>query len=98
MEKCKLLVSFAAAAEVVSANLKVNEMFLIKDDRLPSSKWALGRIIEVHPGTYGWVRVVSVRKATGLFKRNVTKISLLSIDDPQYDDGTEKEENPIQST
>lgn len=60
-------------------NLKVNEMVLVQDDRLPSSKWPLGRIIELHPGSDGLVRVVTVKTVTGTYKRNVTRISRLPI-------------------
>lgn len=60
-------------------NLEIGEMVLVQDDRLSSSKWPLGRIVAVHPGNDGFVRVVSVRTATGIYKRNVTKISRLPV-------------------
>lgn len=60
-------------------NLEIGEMVLVQDDRLSSSKWPLGRIVAVHPGNDGFVRVVSVRTATGIYKRNVIKISRLPV-------------------
>lgn len=61
-------------------NLKIGDMVLVQDDRLLSSRWPLGRVVNVHPGNDGLVRVVSVRTATGIYKRNVTKISRLPIE------------------
>lgn len=61
-------------------NIQVGELVLVKDDRYPSYKWALGRIERVHPGTDDLVRVVTVRTASGTYKRNITKISRLPID------------------
>lgn len=65
-----------------SRNLQINELVLIKDNRLPPSKWLLGRILEVHPGDDGLVRVVSVKCSNGTtMKRPVSKISSLPIID-----------------
>uniref|UniRef100_A0A1B0D848 DUF5641 domain-containing protein n=1 Tax=Phlebotomus papatasi TaxID=29031 RepID=A0A1B0D848_PHLPP len=41
------------------------------------SKWVLGRIETIHPGSDGKVRVVTVRTFKGLYKRPITKISRL---------------------
>lgn len=65
-----------------SRNLQINEMVIIKDNRLPPSKWLLGRILEVHPGDDGYVRVVTVKCSNGsTMKRPVSKISPLPIID-----------------
>lgn len=37
-------------------SLKIGALVLVKDERFPPSKWALGRIIDVHPGDDGLVR------------------------------------------
>lgn len=60
-------------------NLNIGELVLVQDDRSPSSKWPLGRIVDIHPGSDGCVRVVTVRTAHGTYKRNVTRISRLPI-------------------
>ena len=39
------------------------------------TKWFLGRIIELHPGNDGIVRVVTVRMAAGDYKRPVVKVA-----------------------
>lgn len=69
-------------------NLKIGELVLVRDDRFPSSKWPLARIINVHPGADGCVRVVTVKTSTGTYRRNITKISRLPIDyeDARADD------------
>ncbi|XP_017461956.1 PREDICTED: uncharacterized protein LOC108355303, partial [Rhagoletis zephyria] len=32
-------------------NLSVNELLLVKDERLPPNQWMLGRVVELHPGS-----------------------------------------------
>ena len=55
-------------------------MVLIKEDFLPCTKWLLGRITEVFPGSDNKVRVVNVRTQNGVFKRAVTKIAVLATE------------------
>ncbi|XP_071053585.1 uncharacterized protein [Onthophagus taurus] len=40
-------------------NLKENQLVVIKEDNLPTLKWAMGRIIKLHPGEDGIVRVAT---------------------------------------
>lgn len=60
-------------------NLQLNDLVLIRDDRLPPNEWLLGRIIELHPGADGLVRVVTLRTTTGIYKRSISKLCLLPI-------------------
>lgn len=53
------------------------DLVLIKDERFPPSKWPLARIIDVHPGLDGLVRVVTVKTATTTLKRPIVKLCLL---------------------
>lgn len=62
-----------------SENLKVNDVVLVRDERLPPSKWALARILATHPGSDGLVRVATIKTSTGEYKRPVAKLSLLPI-------------------
>lgn len=55
----------------------VGTLVLIKEETLPPLKWRLGRIITVHPGTDGIVRVATVRTACGNLKRPLTKLAAL---------------------
>ena len=47
-----------------SPNFKIGELVLIKDESLAPQKWKVGRIVEVHPGKDGKVRVAKVRATT----------------------------------
>ncbi|KAL0894301.1 hypothetical protein ABMA27_014299 [Loxostege sticticalis] len=61
-------------------NLKTGDIVVIHDANLPPGKWALGRIVELHPGKDNFVRVVSIKTKTNIIKRPITKISLLLTD------------------
>ncbi|XP_066600040.1 uncharacterized protein [Prorops nasuta] len=60
-------------------NYAVGQLVVIQDDRYPSAKWPLGRILETHPGKDGLVRVVTVKTATTILKRPIVKLSPLPI-------------------
>jgi len=60
-------------------NIEINDMVILKDENLPPLKWNMGRIIEIHPGKDGCVRVVTVKTAGGIFKRPIVKVCKLPI-------------------
>lgn len=64
-------------------NLKKDMLVLVKDERLPPTKWLLGRVLELHPGKDGLVRVVTLKCKDGTLKRPITKICVLPIEDNQ---------------
>ena len=41
------------------------------------TKWPLAKVIQTHTGKDGLVRVVTIKTATGTYKRPVIKIALL---------------------
>ncbi|XP_076660747.1 uncharacterized protein LOC143364135 [Halictus rubicundus] len=59
------------------ASLNIGDLTLVKSEITPPTKWPLARITNVHPGSDGHVRVVTVRIATSSLTRPVTKIVLL---------------------
>ncbi|XP_070170403.1 uncharacterized protein [Polyergus mexicanus] len=59
--------------------LKINELVLLKNNLAPPSKWELARILDVHPGSDGHVRVVTLRTAKTTLKRPITQICQLPI-------------------
>lgn len=63
------------------SKIKIGTMVLIKEDNTPPLQWKAGRIVELHPGTDGILRVVSVKTATGHLKRSLGKICILPIDE-----------------
>ncbi|XP_043461933.1 uncharacterized protein LOC122498316 [Leptopilina heterotoma] len=63
----------------VSVNFSPDQLVVIKDDRYPPSKWALGRVLEVHPGKDGLVRVVTVKTSTTTLRRHKARLSPLFL-------------------
>lgn len=60
-------------------SLKLNDLVLIKGNRLPPLKWALGRIQHLYPDKDGTVRVADVRTSKGTVKRSFAKLCPLPI-------------------
>ena len=61
-------------------NLKVNDIVLLREDNVPPLYWPRARILEIHPGQDGKVRVVTLKTAVGTFTRSIAKISPLPYD------------------
>lgn len=61
----------------VHRNFQLNDLVIIKEDNLPSSRWKLGRIIGTLPGLDGLVRSVELKTATGILKRPIVKLAFL---------------------
>ncbi|XP_058449236.1 uncharacterized protein LOC131429202 [Malaya genurostris] len=60
-----------------AVKVDVNRLVVIADTNQPPMRWKLGRIVELHPGKDGVVRVVTVKTATGSLTRPVEKLCLL---------------------
>ncbi|XP_066589335.1 uncharacterized protein [Prorops nasuta] len=60
-------------------NYAVGQMVVVRDDRFPPAKWPLGRVLEIHPGDDGLVRVVTVRTASSIMKRPIVRLSPLPL-------------------
>jgi len=60
-----------------SRNIQVDDVVVLQMENTFPTKWPLARVIEVHPGKDGLVRVVTVKTATGTYKRPVTKLAVL---------------------
>ncbi|XP_059618014.1 uncharacterized protein LOC132262687 [Phlebotomus argentipes] len=73
-------------------NLAIGDLVLIKIDNLRSFVWSMGRVTEIHPGSDGVVRVVTVRTSSGLTKRAVNKLAKLPLQDELKGD-SQPEEN-----
>lgn len=61
-------------------NIKVGQLALIKEDRLPPANWHIGRIEAVYPGKDNLVRVVDIRTTGNTYTRPITKICVLPIE------------------
>lgn len=58
----------------------IGQIVLIKNDLLPPGKWALGRVLEKHPGDDGVTRVYSVKSGNSVVKRSISKLCYLPVD------------------
>ncbi|GFX06941.1 integrase catalytic domain-containing protein [Trichonephila clavipes] len=59
-------------------NLKEDDIVLIKEEGPPGT-WPMARVLQVHPGNAGLVRVATVKTQDSVFKRPVHKLHKLPI-------------------
>lgn len=69
-------------------NLRENDLVIIKDDRFPVGHWPMGRIISLHPGADGLVRVATIKTASTILKRPIVKLGLIPINEFQQSNQT----------
>ncbi|XP_076301466.1 uncharacterized protein LOC143219348 [Lasioglossum baleicum] len=73
-------------------SIKSGFLCLVKSEILPPTQWPLARVVHIHPGPDGSVRVATVRTSTSQFLRPVHKlIPLLAPDDEETSTGREHE-------
>ena len=61
--------------------LKIDDIVIIKDECTAPTKWKLDKVIQIHPGNDGTVKVVTVRLASGAeMKRPTVKLCVLPIE------------------
>ncbi|KAG5877862.1 hypothetical protein JTB14_036438 [Gonioctena quinquepunctata] len=60
--------------KLAQSNITTEALVLLKEDNVPPMKWLLGRVVGVHPGSDGIVRVVSVRCKGGVVKSAISKV------------------------
>ncbi|XP_072934980.1 uncharacterized protein [Epargyreus clarus] len=58
---------------------EIGDIVLIKDEQLPPGKWPLGRVVAKHRGPDNVTRVYSVRCASDVVKRSISKLCYLPI-------------------
>ncbi|XP_047518884.1 uncharacterized protein LOC125058772 [Pieris napi] len=61
-------------------SLALNTMVVIKEDNQPPLKWKLGRIVALHPGPDGVVRVADVLTSNGVIRRSFSRICPLPVE------------------
>lgn len=57
---------------------EINDIVILKEDNIPPTKWILGRIIEKHTGPDNITRVVSVKCKSGVLKRPMSKLCIIT--------------------
>ncbi|XP_055585104.1 uncharacterized protein LOC129737956 [Uranotaenia lowii] len=65
----------------VQDNIKPGMIVILHDNNRPPLEWKLGRITDVFPGDDNLVRAVDVFSEGSTYRRAITKISLLPIED-----------------
>lgn len=60
--------------------LKVGSTVILREENVPPLQWKLGRIVELHPGSDGITRVVSVKTISGVTKRAANRVYELPVD------------------
>ncbi|XP_055590278.1 uncharacterized protein LOC129742404 [Uranotaenia lowii] len=60
-------------------NIEIGRIVIIKEDNMAPANWPLGKIVKLHPGKDGVVRVVTIRTANKEVTRCVNKIALLPL-------------------
>lgn len=61
--------------------LQLGEMVLVKDDRLPPTRWLLGRVVRLYPGSDGVTRVADVLTSSGTLRRAFNRLCPLPVMD-----------------
>lgn len=61
-------------------NLAVGSIVALMDERYPPQTWLLGRVVDVHPGADGLVRVATIRTSNGTTQRAIHKLCLLPVE------------------
>ncbi|XP_077275741.1 uncharacterized protein LOC143904736 [Temnothorax americanus] len=62
-------------------DVQLGRLCLLRNETTPPTRWPLARVVKVHPGEDGRVRVVTVRTATGELTRPIVKLVLLPASD-----------------
>ncbi|XP_065079562.1 uncharacterized protein LOC135702458 isoform X1 [Ochlerotatus camptorhynchus] len=72
-------------------NIEIGTVVLLVEDNQPSQAWKLGRIKAVYTGKDGVVRVADVKTTTGVYRRAVSKLAPLPLqdDNQQHSDDLE---------
>lgn len=81
----------------VKDNMKIGDVVIVEDHRVPQHKYPIGIVTDVHPGDDGLTRVVTVKMESGrLFKRSISKLCslpvLTDVDDPIYKASTAQDQ------
>jgi len=66
-----------------SRNIQVNDIVILQDANLVPTKWPLGRVVKTFHGEDRLVRVVDVKTQSGVYRRPVTKVALLLVNETE---------------
>ncbi|XP_062538119.1 uncharacterized protein LOC134206418 [Armigeres subalbatus] len=60
-------------------SIKISDVVVVVDNKLPRNCWPKGKVIEVHPSKDGEVRSATVRTNFGIYVRAATKLAVLDV-------------------
>ena len=58
-------------------DIQVNDIVTLSDTNLVRGKFAIGRVINVFPGSDGKIRNIEVKTANGVYSRPITKVAVI---------------------
>lgn len=78
-------------------NVRPGMIVLLHDKNQPPLQWKLGRVTAVYPGPDNLVRAVDIFSEGSTFRRAITKLSILPIEDnqSQLDENTSSNDEPV---
>ena len=76
----------------IKRNLKVDDVFLVRDENAPRNVWPMGVVTRVEPDSKGLVRSVVLRTHTTELHRPVNKLILMLTAEERMDATQDKEE------
>lgn len=76
-------------------NLRIGDLVLVLDDNQPPTKWAIGRIVDTHPGNDHQTRVVTVRTKNATYKRSIVKVARLPLTEEHPNEGIDDTSSPV---
>jgi hypothetical protein len=67
-------------------DVQIGDLVVVIEDNLPPMKWLLGRVVTLHPGKDGLVRVATIKTSKGEIKRPTAKLCLLPVEREAFQD------------
>ncbi|XP_039306065.1 uncharacterized protein LOC120357974 [Solenopsis invicta] len=64
----------------VHDTIKEGTIVVLRELNIPPMNWRLGRVVKIHQGKDGLIRVVDVKTSTGIYQKPLTKICMLPIE------------------
>ncbi|XP_018301268.1 uncharacterized protein [Mycetomoellerius zeteki] len=62
-------------------SINKGNLVILREDNTPPLCWPCGRVQEVHPGTDGVIRAVTVKTSRGIFKRTTNRLCIMPSND-----------------